>query len=251
MDNMASNSWAYAILGLNQRSNPDAKTIKAQFRTLSLKFHPDKNQGSDEAKAKATARFQDIHKAYEHLMLQKLACEEVIEEKATADRSETQPAKMKNKEEKTTPDRWETQPAKLGKRDRVQNGHFRQGDENKVKIEGRQARAMHRKSKQPICRAIKMKAHLQLKRREREEREQRAMETKKYAPKSRNKTTRTKEAILENPDDPAIVDVDVDVYRNLNAASRQMRGAKLLRRTISAGPKWRRRSWKKVSIFFL
>jgi hypothetical protein len=207
---MASNPWACAILGLNQRSNPDAKTIRAQFYSLSLKFHPDKNQGSGEAKA--TARFQDILKAYEHLMHQNVTCEEVIEENAKADHSETQSAKMT----------W---------KDRV-NGHFRQGDENKKKLDGRQARAMHRKSKKPKSRATK--AHCQLKRMGREERQERAMETKKYAPKSRNKTTRIKKAILENPDNPVIVNMDVS--RNLNAISRQMRGAKPLRSELKLDP---------------
>jgi hypothetical protein len=208
--------------GLNQRSKPDAQTIRAQFHTLSLRFHPDKNQGSGEAKA--TARFQDILKAYEHLIHQNVTCEEVIEEKAKADRSETQPAKMTKKDR--------------------ENGHFRQGDENQKKLGGRQARAMHRKSKQPKIRATKV--HLQLKRREREERQQRATETKKYEPESRNKTTRIKKTILENPDDPVVMDVDVDVYRNLNAISRQMRGAKPLRPELELDPLPDRPGWSKV-----
>jgi hypothetical protein len=60
------------------------------------------------------------------------------------------------------------------------------------------------------------------------------METKKHAPKSRNKATRIKETILENPDDQVIV--DVDVYRNLNAISLQMRGAKPLRPELELDP---------------
>jgi hypothetical protein len=211
MNNMACNSWAYVILGLDQRSNPDANAIKTQFHKFILKFHPDKTQSSD--KAKATARFQDILKAYNHLKRQHNACEEVIEEKVTADR-------------------WEIQPPRLKRRDREENGHFRQGDENKKKIEGRQARAMHRLSKKPrsSCSTVKRKARSQLERRQREEREQRATEKKQYASKSCNTTTRIMKAILENSDededDPAIV--DFDVYRNLNASSRRMRGAKPL-----------------------
>jgi hypothetical protein len=72
-------------------------------------------------------------------MLQKVTCEEVIEEKATADHSETQLAKMT-------------------KKDREENGHFGQGDENKKKMDGRQARAMHRNSKIPKAGRV-TKAH--------------------------------------------------------------------------------------------
>jgi curved DNA-binding protein CbpA len=231
MDNMAINSWAYAILGLDLSSNPnpDWNAIKDQFRKISLTTHPDKCQSSD--KAKVTARYQDILKAYKHLELQQDAGEKVIEEKATADRptrcpcsycsgedlSQSQPTKNKKRKDKVTADRWEIQPPRSKRKDR-QNGHFRQGDENKKKIEGRQARAMYRLSKIPRsnCSTVKRKAHSQLERREREEREQRATEKKQYAPKSLNTTTR----------------VAVDFYRDLNASSRQMRGTKPLRPEI-------------------
>jgi DnaJ-class molecular chaperone len=51
----------YSVLGVSENANPDE--IKKAYRSLSLKYHPDRNQGNVE-KAKV---FQKINEAYETL----------------------------------------------------------------------------------------------------------------------------------------------------------------------------------------
>ena len=51
----------YKILGVNEKSTKDE--IKKAFRTLSMKHHPDKNNGNPES----TKKFQKITEAYETL----------------------------------------------------------------------------------------------------------------------------------------------------------------------------------------
>jgi|NorSeaMetagenome_1021524.scaffolds.fasta_scaffold169735_2 curved DNA-binding protein CbpA len=49
----------YEVLGLTQQAT--IAEIKRAFRTLALRFHPDKNGGSPEA----TVQFQDLARSYE------------------------------------------------------------------------------------------------------------------------------------------------------------------------------------------
>ena len=58
---MAERKDYYKILGVNKDATQD--DIKKAFRKLSIKWHPDRNQGSKEAEAK----FKDIAEAYEVL----------------------------------------------------------------------------------------------------------------------------------------------------------------------------------------
>ena len=51
----------YKILDLKRNATPDE--IKKAYRKLTLKYHPDKNQGDDEAKQ----MFHDVADAYEIL----------------------------------------------------------------------------------------------------------------------------------------------------------------------------------------
>jgi DnaJ-class molecular chaperone len=51
----------YDILGVSENASQDE--IKKAYRALSLKFHPDKNAGSEEAEAK----FKKIGEAYENI----------------------------------------------------------------------------------------------------------------------------------------------------------------------------------------
>ena len=51
----------YEVLGINENSSYDE--IKKAYRNLSFKYHPDKNQGSQEA----TSKFQKLNEAYETL----------------------------------------------------------------------------------------------------------------------------------------------------------------------------------------
>ena len=47
---------------MDNKASDDA--IKKAFRKLALKWHPDRNQGSEEEKAKADKVFKDINEAY-------------------------------------------------------------------------------------------------------------------------------------------------------------------------------------------
>ena len=51
----------YEILGINENASHDE--IKKAYRNLSFKYHPDKNQGSQDA----TSKFQQLNEAYETL----------------------------------------------------------------------------------------------------------------------------------------------------------------------------------------
>jgi DnaJ-class molecular chaperone len=51
----------YTVLGISENATPDE--IKKAYRQLSLKYHPDKNQGSLEA----ISKFQQLNEAYETL----------------------------------------------------------------------------------------------------------------------------------------------------------------------------------------
>ena len=55
----------YKILGV--RRDASKREIKKAYRKLALEWHPDKHQGSEEEKAKAAAKFQDIGEANEVL----------------------------------------------------------------------------------------------------------------------------------------------------------------------------------------
>lgn len=52
----------YKILGVDKDADPAA--IKKAYRKLALKWHPDKNSGDDQQKAKAEKMFKDIGEAY-------------------------------------------------------------------------------------------------------------------------------------------------------------------------------------------
>ena len=51
----------YNILGISRTASADE--IKKAYRQMAIKFHPDKNQGSQEAEAK----FKEINEAYDVL----------------------------------------------------------------------------------------------------------------------------------------------------------------------------------------
>lgn len=51
----------YEVLGISEKASQDE--IKKAYRTLSLKYHPDKNPGNDEV----CSKFHKISEAYEHL----------------------------------------------------------------------------------------------------------------------------------------------------------------------------------------
>jgi DnaJ family protein C protein 7 len=52
----------YKILGVDK--NASEEDIKKAYRKLALKWHPDRNQGSEEQKTKADKMFKDINEAY-------------------------------------------------------------------------------------------------------------------------------------------------------------------------------------------
>lgn len=58
---MADRKDYYKILGVDKKASQD--DIKKAFRKLSVKWHPDRNNGSKEAEAK----FKEIAEAYEVL----------------------------------------------------------------------------------------------------------------------------------------------------------------------------------------
>ena len=57
-------SEAYAFLGVAEADRGQLEKVKARFRKLSLKYHPDKNLGREEAAAEV---FQAVHAAYHTL----------------------------------------------------------------------------------------------------------------------------------------------------------------------------------------
>jgi DnaJ-class molecular chaperone len=58
----------YKILGLDSLATMEE--IKAAYRALAMKYHPDRNPGNQEAEEK----FKQIQKAYEVLEERKLLC---------------------------------------------------------------------------------------------------------------------------------------------------------------------------------
>lgn len=55
---MSARSSAYALLGLSFGASPEE--IKKSYRTLAMRWHPDRNAGSEEA----TEKFKALHEAY-------------------------------------------------------------------------------------------------------------------------------------------------------------------------------------------
>ena len=55
---------AYAFLGIEAGDRGDLDKLKARFRKLSLKYHPDKNRGREK---QASTAFQGVHAAYHFL----------------------------------------------------------------------------------------------------------------------------------------------------------------------------------------
>jgi len=61
----SSNEDPYNVLGVSR--NASKSEIKSAYRKLALKFHPDKQRGSEEEKAKYSEKFAKIGNAYEIL----------------------------------------------------------------------------------------------------------------------------------------------------------------------------------------
>ena len=55
---MSARSSAYALLGLSFGASPEE--IKKSYRMLAMRWHPDRNAGSEEA----TEKFKALHEAY-------------------------------------------------------------------------------------------------------------------------------------------------------------------------------------------
>jgi hypothetical protein len=55
---------AYEFLGISTEERGDLNVLKARFRKLCFKYHPDKNRGREEAAARS---FQAVHAAYHFL----------------------------------------------------------------------------------------------------------------------------------------------------------------------------------------
>jgi curved DNA-binding protein CbpA len=51
------------VLNIKEKSNYDYGEIKKQYKIMALMYHPDKNPSED-----ASAKFQEVHSAYEYLM---------------------------------------------------------------------------------------------------------------------------------------------------------------------------------------
>ena len=51
----------YDILGINKKATPEE--IKKAYRTLAMKYHPDRNQGDKNSEAK----FKEVNEAYDVL----------------------------------------------------------------------------------------------------------------------------------------------------------------------------------------
>jgi hypothetical protein len=66
----------YGLLGLPSSQRPEPEEIRKAYHKSALRLHPDKNPNDN----KATARFQDVVKAYEMLMSGSVTIEEVAEE---------------------------------------------------------------------------------------------------------------------------------------------------------------------------
>ena len=58
----ASKKDFYKILGVEKTATEDE--IKKAYRKLALKWHPDRNQGSEEEKTKADKMFKEVNEAY-------------------------------------------------------------------------------------------------------------------------------------------------------------------------------------------
>lgn len=55
---------------LNVEKGADDKTIKKAYRELAMKWHPDKNSGSEEERTHAERQFKDVSEAY-HILSDK------------------------------------------------------------------------------------------------------------------------------------------------------------------------------------
>ena len=58
---------AMRTLGIDPSVTPDRATIRAAWKALSLKFHPDKYDGPEEQREANAAKFRETQEAYEFL----------------------------------------------------------------------------------------------------------------------------------------------------------------------------------------